>query len=127
VWSLHYANQWFGDSKRMDLVMDPAEFKRLEGEALKLKPTPVFDLVLDDNTFVPSVVALGDRALGVLVGGHTGFLPFADVPAIVSRRVREALPVSGAYASPLVGWWLRRRRATRAGASASRPSWIPAL
>ena len=116
-----------GDSNRMDMVIDPAEFKRLEGEALKLKPIPVVDLILDDSSFGPSVVALGDKALGVLVGGHIGFLPFADVPAIASRRVREALPVSGAYASPFIGWWLRRRWAARAGALASRPSWIPAL
>jgi len=111
----------------MDLVTNPGEFRRLEGEALKLEPIPVFDLILDDNSFVPSVVALGDRALGVLVGGHTGFLPFADVPAVASRKVREALRVSGAYASPFFGWWLRRRRAGRAGALPGRPSWIPAI
>ena len=111
----------------MDLVIDQAEFKKLEREALKLKPMPVFDLVLDDNSFVPGVVALGDRALGVLVGGHTGFLSFADVPAVADRKVREALRVSGAYASTLVGWWLRRRRAAKAGALGGRASWLPAI
>jgi hypothetical protein len=111
----------------MDLVTDQAEFKKLEGEALKLKPIPVFDLVLDDGSFVPGVVAVGERAIGVLVGGHTGFLSFADAPGVANRKVREALRVSGAYASPLVGWWLRRRRAARAGALPGRASWLPAI
>jgi len=111
----------------MNLVTDPAEFKKLEGEAWKLKPMPVFDLVLDDDSFVPGVVALGDSASGVLVGGHTGFLPFADVPAVANRKVRVALRVSGAYGSPFVGWWLRRRRAARAGALPGRAPWIPTI
>lgn len=112
----------FGDSTRMDLVTDKGEFKRLEGEAMKLRPVPVFDLVLDDNSFVPGVVALGDRALGVVVGGHTGFLAFADVPAVANRKVRHVLRVSGVYASPFLGRWLRRRRAAGAGASSGCPS-----
>jgi len=112
----------------MDLVTDKGEFTKLEGEALKVKPVPVFDLVLDDNSFVPGVVALGGKALGVIVGGHTGFLAFADVPTVANRKVRQALRVSGLYASPIVGWWLRRRRAARAGAvSSRRPAWIPAI
>ncbi len=111
----------------MDLVTDPVEFKRLEREALQQEPNPVFDLVLDDNSFVPGVLTLGDRALGVRVGGHTGFQPFADVPAVSNRKVREALRVSGAYAFPLIGWWLRRRRAARAGALAGRPAWLAAI
>jgi hypothetical protein len=111
----------------MDLVTDSAELQKLEGEALKRKPMPVFDLVLDDSSFVPGVVALGDRALGVLVGGHTGFLAFASVTAVANRRVRQAFQVSGIYASPFVGWWLRRRRAARVGAMPGRPSWMPTL
>ena len=113
----------------MDLVTDKLEFTKLLGEVLRINafPVPVFDLILDDNSFVPDVVALGQRALGVVVGGHTGLLAFADVPTVADRSVRQALQVSGFYASPVIGWWLRQRRAARAGAMASGPSWIPSL
>jgi len=109
----------------MELVTDLDEFRKLNAELST--PAPVFDLVLDDRSFVPGAVAVGDKALGVIVGGHTGFLAFADVPEVGARRVRYVLRVSGIYAWPLVGWWLRRCRANRAGASRTRPSWIPAL
>jgi hypothetical protein len=113
----------------MDLVTDKLGFAKLVGEVFRIKalPVPVFDLILDDNSFIPDVVALGQRALGVVVGGHTGFLAFADVPTVADRRVRQALRVSGVFASPVIGWWLRQRRAARAGAMAGRPSWIPSL
>ena len=113
----------------MDLVTDKLESARLLEEVFRLKafPLPVFDLILDDNSFVPDVVALGQRAVGVVVGGHTGFLSFADVPAVANRKVREALPVSGAYATPFVGSWLRRRRAERVGALPGTVSWLPVI
>ena len=117
----------FVEKSRMEIVKDPADFRKLELEVLKLNPVPVFDLILDDDTFVPGVVALDDRALGILVGGHTGLIAFADVPAVANRTVRRALRVSGIYKSPFFGWWLRRRRAERAGALAGSPSWIPTI
>ena len=111
----------------MELVTDSAQFKSLEAEAAKLRPMPVFDLVLDDKSFVPAVVAIGDKALGVLVGGQTGFLPFADVPQVAPRKIEHTLRVSGIYTSAFVGWWLRRRWAARVGALPGLATWLPKL
>ena len=109
----------------MELVTTLDEFRRLEAQVPK--PGLVFDLVLDDGSLVPAVLAGGDRALGIMVGGHTGFLPFADVPKVADRKVRHTLRVSGVYASLFIGWWLRRRWAAKVGASPARASWIPAI
>jgi hypothetical protein len=92
---------------------------------IKAFPVSVFDLVLDDNSFVPQVVAVGQRAVEVVVDGHTGFLLFVDIPTVASRKVREALPISGVYAIPFVGSRLRRRRAERSGALPGHVSWLP--
>ena len=54
-------------------------------------PVPVFDVVLDDGSLVPSVAAVGDRAFGVIVGGHTGFLSFAAVPELAIKAALARL------------------------------------
>jgi hypothetical protein len=87
----------------------------------------LFDLVLDDGSLVPSVAVVGDQAVGVLVGGHTGFLAFAVVPQLALRRVRAALKLTRIHYLPFFGQRLRRRWAESVGASLTRPAWIPRL
>lgn len=109
----------------MELVTDKDESERLERQMPR--PVPVFDIVLDDGSLVPAVAVVADRALGVIVGGHTGFLPFSAVPQIRSRRVRDALRLTPIHRLPFIGRWLRRRWAQRVGASPNPPAWIPKL
>jgi hypothetical protein len=82
---------------------------------------------LDDGTLVPGAAVIEDRAVGIVVGGHTGFIAFADVPELASRRVRHTLRVAGIHVLPVIGSWLRHRWATRVGALPGQPSWIPQL
>lgn len=109
----------------MELVTRQDESERLAREM----PTqvPVFDVVLDDGSLVTSVAAVGDRAFGVIVGGHTGLLSFAAVPELSSRRVSAALRLTRIHSLPFIGQRLRRRWAESIGASFTRPSWIPKM
>lgn len=109
----------------MDLVIHKDEAEKLEREMRV--PVPMFDVVLDDGSLVLGVAVVGDRAVGVIVGGHTGFLPFADVPQVASRRIRDALRLTRVHALPFIGNWLRRRWARRVGASLGQPAWIPKM
>jgi hypothetical protein len=109
----------------MELVTRKDESQRLERDLPM--PVPVYDIVLDDGSLIPAVAVVGDRAVGVMVGGHTGFLSFADVPEIVSRRIRNALRLTQVYTLPFIGPRLRRRWARKVGASLDHPAWIPTL
>lgn len=113
----------------MELVTRQDESERLQREMLRdmPSPVPVFDVVLDDGSLVQTVAAIGDRAFGVIVGGHTSFLSFADVPQLSSRRVRAALRLTRIHSLPIIGWRLRRRWAESIEASFTCPSWIPKM
>ena len=88
---------------------------------------PVFDVVLDDGSLVRSVAVIEGKAVGAIVGGHTGFLAFASVLELTSRRVRDFLRLTSVHGLPFIGRWLRHRWAERVGALPARPSWIPKL
>jgi len=109
----------------MELVTRSDESERLQREMPTL--VPVFDLVLDDGSLLPSVAAVGDRAFGIIVGGQTGFLSFAAVPQLASRRVRGVLRLTRIHRLPFIGERLRRRWAKSVGVSPTRPSWLPEL
>ena len=91
------------------------------------RPVPVFDVVLDDGSLLPWVAVIEDRAIGIIVGGQTGFFAFADVPEVVSRSVRHSLRLSRMHKLPVIGRWLRHRWAERVGASSAHASWIPKM
>lgn len=110
---------------RMEMVTSQDESERLERELPN--PVPVFDVVLDDGSLVPSVAAVGDRAFGIIIGGHTGFLSFAAVPELALRRVRATLRLTLIHSLPFLGPELRRRWAESIGASRTRPTWIPKI
>lgn len=107
----------------MELVTNKDEAERLDRE-MPIR-VPVFDIVLDDGSLIQAVAVIGDRALGIIVGGHTGFLSFAAVPQIHSRRVRDALRLTRIHGLPFIGRRLRRRWAARVGALPEQPAWIP--
>jgi hypothetical protein len=109
----------------MELVTRPDDSQTLQRDMAT--SVPVFDVVLDDGSLLPNVAVVEGRAVGVIAGGHSGFIAFADVPELASRQVVHKLRVAGAYSVPVLGAWLRRRWAVRLGASPSRPSWIPSL
>lgn len=108
----------------MQLVTCQDESERLQREMPS--PVPLFDIVLDDSSLVPTVAVVADRALGVIVGGHTGLLPFSAVPQLHSRRVLHALRLAPLHRLPFIGRRLRRW-ARRLGASPNPPVWIPKL
>jgi hypothetical protein len=109
----------------MEIVTHKDESDRLQRDMPKC--IPVFDVVLDDGSLVRSVAVIDGRAVGAIVGGHTGFVAFAAVPELASRRVRDFLRLTSIHGLPFIGQWLRRRWAERVGASLIRPSWIPKL
>ena len=109
----------------MELVTHKDESDRLQREMPV--PAPVFDVVLDDGSLVQSVVVVNDRAIGVIVGGHTGFLPFAAVPELATRRVRDALRLTRCHRFPFIGSRIRHRWAQTRSASVARPSWMPLI
>src|SRR5205085_9389708 len=114
-----------GRTTRMELVTRQDESERLEREMPI--PVPVFDVILDDGSLVPSVVAVGDRAFGIIVGGHSGFFSFAAVPELATRQVRATLRLTRIHSLPFIGQRLRRLWAESIGASLTRPSWIPTI
>lgn len=109
----------------MELVTHSDESQKLQ-EQMGPRPT-MFDVVLDDGSYLTDTAVVDDRAVGIVVGGHTGFIAFADVPSLASRRVHHALRLSGIYYLPFLGHRLRRRWAARAGVRLVRPSWVPRL
>ena len=91
----------------MEIVTNKDESDRLQRDMPNC--VPVFDVVLDDGSLVPSVAVIDDRAIGAIVGGHTGFITFAAVPELASRRVRDFLRLTSIHGLPFIGQWLRRR------------------
>jgi hypothetical protein len=108
----------------LQLVTDVDEARRL-GQALT--KASICDLVLDDGTYVPDTAVVDSHAVGTIVGGQTGFLPFAEVPALASRHIEKVLLLSGIHRVPLLGRWLRHSWATCAGACLAKPYWMPRL
>jgi len=83
----------------------------------------ILDVLLDDGTWLPDTMAVGDRAFGLLIGGHTVFQFFSDVPELIGRSIKHALQLRRRHGSLLFGWWLRRRWARGVGARIEYPAW----
>jgi hypothetical protein len=104
------------------ILTEKAESARLE-QQLSVRDWKLHDIVLDDGTWLPNTLVFDDRALGLLIGGHTGFQFFRDVPQLVGRKVTHDLRLCRRHASLFFGWWLRRRWARRMGARLTYPDW----
>lgn len=85
------------------------------------------DIILDDGSYLDEVLCFGDYALGIMIGGHTGFLPFTDCEQIKGRRVTNFLKWGWSHAVPLVGRRLRYQWAQKMGVTPARPSWVPKI
>jgi hypothetical protein len=81
------------------------------------------DVVLDDGTWLPDTMVVGDRAFGLLIGGHTVFQFFRDIPQLGGRAMAYDLPLRRRHGSLLFGWWLRRKWARQVGATLKYPAW----
>src|SRR4051812_26297687 len=108
----------------MELVTQSDEARELDH---RLQDASRFDLILDDGTYLPDSFVIEARAFGILVGGHTGIVLFAEIPSLAFRRVHQSLPLSRRYHFPFFGRWLRHRWASQAGARLTKPDWVPAL
>jgi hypothetical protein len=109
----------------MDLVTHSDESQKLQRDMIKRGT--MFDVILDDGSHVADTLAVDGRAVGVVVGGQTGFLAFADVPQLSSRHIRHTLRLSRVHRLPFIGRRLRRQWAVRAGALPDWPAWIPKM
>jgi hypothetical protein len=83
------------------------------------------DIILDDGTYLDEVLCIGENALGIVIGGHTGFLPFTDCDQVKGRQIRSFLKWSWRHTLPLVGRRLRQNWAQSMGVIPERPSWAP--
>ena len=110
------------DEDRMVIVTEKTESERLE-QQLSSSDWRLHDIVLDDGTWLPDTMVLNDQAFGLLIGGHTGFQFFRDVPQLVGKNVTKHLRLRRRHGSLLFGWWLRRRWARQVGARLDYPQW----
>jgi len=106
----------------MTIVTDKAESARLE-QQLNSRDWTLHDVVLDDGTWLPDTMVLNDQAFGLLIGGHTVFQFFREVPQLVGRNVTQDLRLRRCHGSLLFGSWLRRRWARQVGARLDHPKW----
>lgn len=106
----------------MTLVTEKVESARLE-QQLSSSDWTLHDVVLDDGTWLPNTMVLNDQAFGLLIGGHTVFQFFREVPQLIGRNVTHNLRLRRRHGSLLFGWWLRRRWARQAGARLDHPKW----
>jgi hypothetical protein len=106
----------------MKIVTEQAESAHLE-QQLNSSHWTLHDVVLDDGTWLPDTMVFNDMAFGLLIGGHTAFQFFRDVPQLVGRNVTHDLRLRRRHGSLLFGWWLRRRWARHVGARLDYPNW----
>ena len=85
------------------------------------------DIVLDDGTYVRDVIVFEGRAIGVILGGHTGVMLFGEIRALKGRYIRNFVNIKGAYTWPLIGGILRRNWAKDNADRLERPGWLPEL
>ncbi len=85
------------------------------------------DIVLDDGIYLDEVLSVGDSALGIVIGGHTGFLAFSDCTEIRGRSIQHSLKWHWWHRTPVVGGALRHRWARRLGVVPARPAWVPRM
>lgn len=109
----------------MKLVTEQSELEALPPD--RWERARRVDLILDDGSLLQDVCAIGEQAFGMVPGGQTGTVEFADVDALKDRSIRTAFEIQGLFAAPLIGRWLRSRRAAGAGADFGRPDWLPPL
>ena len=104
------------------LVTNKNESQQLEQQMMS-SDWRLHDVVLNEGTWLPDTMVVDDKAFGLLIGGHTVFQFFRDIPDLVGKTVANALPLRRRHGSLLFGWWLRRRWARRVGARLEYPTW----
>jgi hypothetical protein len=90
----------------MTLITDSEESNRLQQQVGQFL---IYDIVLDDGTWLPNTMVIDDRAFGLLIGGHTAFQFFRDIPQLAGRTVQHWLRLRSRHGSLLFGWWCRKR------------------
>jgi hypothetical protein len=86
-----------------------------------------FDLVLDDGTYLADVLTFDGRAVGIAIGGQTGYISFSDVPQVCGHSVSHYLRLRRYHFWPFIGRRLRLRWAGRVGAEPRHPDWRPRI
>src|SRR5690349_8229883 len=104
------------------LVTNKNESQKLEQQIMS-SDWRLYDVVLNDGTWLPDTMVVGDQAFGLLIGLHTVFQFFRDIPDLAGKTVANALPLRRRHGSLLFGWRLRRRWARQVGARLEYPTW----
>ena len=104
------------------IVTEKTESERFE-QQISSSDWTLHDIILDDGTWLPDTMVVDDRAFGLLIGGHTVFQFFRNIPQLVGRNVTHTLRLRRRHGSLFFGWWLRRRWARKVGARLEYPTW----
>jgi hypothetical protein len=85
-----------------------------------------YDIMLDNNQFLPHVVSAdGENAAFMVVGGHDGIIEFKIMPDLHRRKVVAYHRLRKIHWVPILGKILRRRWAKRHRARIEKPRWFP--
>lgn len=113
-------------SNGVTLVTDKDESASLESQFGSGQASR-FDLVLDDGTYLADTMAFGGRAVGLAIGGHTGYISFSAVPQVRGHSVLHSLRLRRYHFWPFIGRRLRRRWAESIGVKPRDPVWRPKI
>jgi hypothetical protein len=86
-----------------------------------------FDLVLDDGTYLADALAFDGHAVGLAIGGHTGYLSFSDVSQVQGHSISHWMRHRRYHDWPFIGPWLRHRWARSIGVEPRHPDWRPKI
>src|SRR4051812_46872456 len=93
--------------RAMMLITNKEELASLESQ-LGSRRGACFDLVLDEGTFLADTLAFDRRAVGLAIGGQTGYLSFSDVPQVRGHSVSH-WRLRRYHFWPFIGFPLRHR------------------
>jgi hypothetical protein len=86
-----------------------------------------FDLVLDDGSYLADALVFDGRAVGLIIGGQTGYISFSDVPQIRGHTISHSLRLRRYHSWPIIGRQLRHRWAQNLGVKLRHPDWRPKI
>jgi hypothetical protein len=86
-----------------------------------------YDIALDDGTYLANTLVIDNRAVGLIIGGQTGYISISEIPQLQGRSVLYSLQLRRYHFWPLIGAWLRRRWVNHFGIIPKHPDWRPII
>lgn len=121
--------RWVSQLETFECVTHPVKSITTNDESRQLEQRiapgkfEVYDVVLDDGTWLADTVVIGDQAFALVIGGQTGFQYFRSIPEMAGRSIAHSLRLRRHHYSLFFGCWLRRRWARSVGALIEHPRW----